>query len=353
MASVLGVEIGNDSVKIAVCNSGKVKQLICEKLPDNMVSEGKVLIADAMSEFLREICKNYKLPTTKVNFVLPPQAVLTRTITMPLLSEEELTLNLPYEFKAYIGNNNGNKVDYVYDYVVLDSKEAEGDKPGQLELFAAAIDRAVVEEYRSIFKKAGLKLVCGMPREMAFQNLVRAGKNVPKELAIIDVGHTRTSVDIYCDGVYSMGKFVDVGGRSLDSTISKDSNVDERDARVQKESNFENCQSSDGCLDIYNYMATEMIKVVNFYGYSTNSEALRDVYFCGGASLIEKLRLTIVKGTSLIPHGIGKLFETEDGFGDSTFCALAVGAGIQPAKEEKPLKPAEKKSEKEDKNNGK
>lgn len=322
----IGIEIGEDTIKLAVTDNGKVKKLVREHLPNNMIREGKVTVPAAFVEFIKELRKKNSIPSANVTFIVPEQIVITKLIQMPLMSPDEIKLNIPYEFKDYIGKES-SKTPYDYDFVVTGITPGENSAQSTIDIFAAAVNREALNIFTSIFAKAGMKVNNAIPYQIAWKNLIKKA-NTPKELAIVDIGYTGTNVSVYRDGNFVMGKTVDLGGFQLDQIISKTYSVDEHTARTYKSTNFNNCLSSDECVDLYNQIAIEVMKVTNFYAYSTQSKDLHDLYICGGLASIETLRTRIVKATELDPHRITKLFkDTEDEATElENSCAIAIAA---------------------------
>jgi len=74
------------------------------------------------------------------------------------------------------------------------------------------------------------------------------------------------------------------------------------------------------------------MRVISFYNYSLapEDEPLKDVYYCGGSSVIEMLRTAIQKATELEVKPISQLLgeQTEDQE-QALQCALSVGAALQ------------------------
>ena len=95
---MLGIDIGNNELKIAAVKGGTVT-MVCEKLPANLVKEGCVQLPDAMAEFIRNVHKKNRLPGGECAVILPPAQVFCRHIRFPAMDEERLRLNLPYEMK--------------------------------------------------------------------------------------------------------------------------------------------------------------------------------------------------------------------------------------------------------------
>ena len=324
MASkMLGIEIGSDSLKMTLVKKGTVVAMASERLPDHLVREGRVVSPATMSQFVKEMLKKYRLPKGECALVLPPQVVVAQRLTMPVMTEAELKLNLPYEFRDYVGKDSS---EYDFDYIVI------GIEGGVMELYAAACRRQLVEDYYAIFKKAGLTLKQAMPAEMAWLNLISAAKKAPRKLCIVDIGHRSTRVNIFENGNYVMGKDIEYAGQLLDETIAAEMNIDPHAARTHKELNNKKVQSADFLQGTYGMIALEIMKTLSFFNYSSSSEdgELQDLYYCGGCSSIEPLRTAIVKATGMTPHHIFRLLDMTETVSDMALCCgLAAGAALQ------------------------
>ena len=61
MASkMIGIEIGNDTVKLAVCNGGTVTNMAVERLQENMVHEGKISSLKRFKDDAKEVNTGYE-----------------------------------------------------------------------------------------------------------------------------------------------------------------------------------------------------------------------------------------------------------------------------------------------------
>lgn len=323
MASkMIGIEFGSDTLKIAVASGGFIRTMACERMPDNLVREGKVIAQAAMVAFLKKMLRKNGIYGGSCALVIPSQQVISHRISMPVMSEAELKLNLPFEFRDFVGKDGAK---FTYDYIVTSVKD------NVMELYACAVRTEVMEGYYSILKKAGLTLKVAMPVEMAWQNLVMLAKNEPKKICVVDVGHNITRVSIFENGQFVMGREIEIGGQLLDVTISEKQKVDPYVARTRKEADMDKVLISDYCSDIYNSIAMEVMKVISFYTYAEESDKkLQDIYCCGGCSVIEDLRTAIIKGTEMTMHHTKRLVPLGNvSFELTRFCALAAGAALQ------------------------
>ena len=53
-----GVDIGDSSVKLAVCDGETVTKVAMETLPDGLVVDSRVVSYDAMADFIKSVVKN-------------------------------------------------------------------------------------------------------------------------------------------------------------------------------------------------------------------------------------------------------------------------------------------------------
>ena len=323
----IGIEIGNDTVKLVAVNGGKVTNMAVKRLPDNMVLEGRVTSPEAMIGFLKEMRKEFRIPSGDCALILPYHSVINNVLTMPPMSDAELALNLPFEFRDYVGQDGAK---YQYDYAVMATEKDKDGQPEKLEVFAAAARKDLIASYYDMLKKAGFTAKVVIPHEMAMLNLVRQAIREPKEICIVDVGHTATHVYLFANNRFVMGREIEMGGQLLDAAIANTLKVDTHIARSHKESNMDNILKSDECTDVFYSLAVEVMKVVNFYNnYSNRNANLQDIYLCGGMCDVEGLRNSIKKATNLVIHHISRLIPGGVENQDTLCCALAAGAAIQ------------------------
>ena len=320
---MIGVEIGSNTMKMAVSIGGVIKQMAVEKMPEDLVREGRPTSAAAMTDFIKTMLKNNGIRGGSAALVLPSQVVIAHHVSMPLMSETELKLNLPFEFRDFVGKDGAK---YDYDYSVV------GVNDGVMDLYAAAVRKDVVEEFYSIFKKAGLTLKIAIPAEMAWLNLISQGKNLPNKLCLVDVGHNSTRVNIFVNGNFVMGKDIEMAGALIDETIAADQKVDAYVARTRKEANMNKILSAEFVNDAYQALAIEVMKIVNYYSYTDTAEGgrLEHLYYCGGSSVIEPLRTALLKATGMTLHHVYRMVNMDETVSDmALYCALAAGAAVQ------------------------
>ncbi len=304
---MVGFDIGQREVKMVYTVDGQIKKAVSAPLPDNMVAEGVILSMDAMADFLRESAKANKIPLTNAAVILPEGLVFARNAKLPMMTPGQLKFNLPYEFKDYL---TLEKDKYFYDYAIYQKTQPEQPeqeapevpaKPvrEEMELFACAVLKSTIADYRAMFKRAGFKLKVAVPEEWAFVSLARAAGVQEETVCFVDLGHGKTQVHVVADGRSASKRSIPMGIHSVEECIAEDCHVDIHTARAYKESDYEGALCRESCCKLYDKLSVEVLKTVNFYNYSHRDVAVQAVCLCGGGAAIEPLVESIKHVTNL------------------------------------------------------
>lgn len=327
---ITGVEIGNYSIKLALCSRGCLLRAQSVPLPDNIVRNGRILAPVAAGERLRALHRSLRGAARDAVLVFPPRLVVSRSVVFPAMTGQEIALNLPYEFRDFL---KGPSSEYYYDYIVQSVTRDGSGKPAKMGLFASAVPSKAVAMYFPIFRSAGFQLRAAVPPEAALMNLIRGRTDLPKELAVVDIGHTSTEIYFFHDGSFRAVKRIETGSRAVDEAVADEKNMDVHLARSYKESNTEDVQMLEPCMAAYNNLSVEIMKAINFYVYENHGRTLGDIYCIGGGSdlrpLLECIRRTTGKNLhpacELVPGALPDSSCTPD-------CVLAAGAAMQAAR---------------------
>ncbi|MEG2261172.1 MAG: pilus assembly protein PilM, partial [Raoultibacter sp.] len=278
--------------------------------------------------------------------LLPNSVSLTRRLSLPMMTEAELQLNLPYEFRDYITDGKDH---YYYDYAVLGSNhtvvpdpvaglaaanEAAGDQT--LDLLAVATRKDTLADYTSMCRRAGLKLRTALPYAAALQNIVSAsGKNAsvpaPANCCIIDFGNESTCLYFFTDGTYDVARVIDIGGRAVDEALAEALGIDEHTAVIYKQTNYEDAQANEVVLDVCENLAVEIGRALNFYDFNNPNASISTVYYSGGGALLEPLIPAVASHTDLPLVDIFEIMcPAQDDVADASVrCSGAVGATMR------------------------
>ena len=323
----VGFDIGGQDLHIAVREGSHLTRTIVEPLPEGVVRDGQIVSFEAMSDFLKVVRKTHKLHVSDAALVLPARVCYTRRLTTAYMSHEQLQFNLPYEFRDFLASD---KEDYFYDYAVVDTLMDEEGKPAELDLMAAAVRKSLIHDYSAMFRRAGFKLKTAIPEELAYINLIRQ-ESIEHGHCLLDLGHNDTRLYMFTGDRFENTRVIEFGCAALDQAIAENFNVDVHVANSYRVNNYNGAISLPACQDVYNAIAIEVLKAVNFYRFSNQGEGLEHLHCCGGGvknaellkALRENLSLDILDMSEFLPGLNSTLAE------DAPLCAAAAGATMQ------------------------
>lgn len=347
--TILGVDIGYDSLKLALVTGKTVRRTAIVPMPKNLIREGRVVSTETMGELIRRTMREHGIRCNQAALVLPNETVFIRGVTTPVMTVDQLNYNLPFEFRDYITDE---LKDYIFDYAVvsvsegkeqsgedIDTENAEGGNV--MELMAVAAPKSLLEELKETLHRAGLKLVKAAPTVSAYQALIRAKMNVDagkarrqrkprkaksvediqegqntgglenpsyaKEYCILDLGYQSIRMYMFRDDRHMVTRVLELGMNSLDQVIADAYSVDVHLAHTYLLSNYENCQSKEYCMNAYGTITVELMRALNFYRFSNPDSHLEDIWICGGGACIRPLQDSISETLDLRIHTAGEL----------------------------------------------
>ena len=101
------------------------------------------------ADLIKDLLKEYAIRCRNVVFVIRQEDAYVRRFELPLMTEEQLRLNLPYEFHDYIGNEMDK---YVFDYAMIYADQEKMD------LIGAACTKELSQQFEKLAKMAHLKI---------------------------------------------------------------------------------------------------------------------------------------------------------------------------------------------------
>lgn len=318
-----GFDIGGRGMHIAVTGRKGIKRIVNVILPEGMVRDGRIVSFDAMGDFIRETVKKEKLRVHEAAIVLPSSQCFCRRLSMPVMSHEQLMVNIPYEFRDFI---TAEKDEYFYDYAVLNTISNDDGDVQSLDLMAAAALKNTLEDYRAMFRRAGMKLITVLPLEMAYGNMLRMA-NIDHCHCLIDLGHYAVRLYMYNGAVFETSHTIEFGCNALDSAIAEALHIDPFVAATYREANHDDCQALPECMQIYQNLALEIQKAIYFFRYNSPDSELEHIHLIGGGASIKPLRDTLVNTLSIPIVDADEIFNVE-GI-DIEYGLCAAGAALQ------------------------
>jgi type IV pilus assembly protein PilM len=229
---LVGLDIGSKFVKAIQLTQTSGQYKITEFGITEVSSQ--VSMADAVSELFNR--KNFK--TKRVVSAVSGRFVFVRYISMPVMTDEELVNAAKYELGKYIPV----EVDEVlHDSQKLEELPAnEGQEP-EMRVLLVAAKRTFIDEHVGVLETAGLQpsivdvdsFALGNAYELA--GMINAQAVAPGKLvALVDIGASKTNINIMTDTVSYFTREFYKGGDDLTDAVSKKLSLEAREAENLK-----------------------------------------------------------------------------------------------------------------------
>lgn len=308
---LLGVDIGSKEIKLVT----KDKFVIFET-PDSCVEGDELIAFDGIADLLKNLIKENGIKAKNACIVLPDSLVYIDRIKMPYMNTKQLEVNLPYEFKDVVGKN---KDDYYYDYAYVDTIYDSENKPVELELVISCIKKNIIEKYLDMFKKAGMRLVKAMPRQVAISNML-INNNILDNIALVDIGYNFTRIDFFKDGLYDVTRILENGIKDMNKMASDTFYCDSHISLRYLKDNKDDILNSELFNNFYDDLTLKINRAINYYSYSNQSNTLNNIYLYGGGIHFDELHNTLKKDLNITCMDLNNLLDVNT----DTFVAMGV-----------------------------
>lgn len=298
MKNVLGVSVGTRHLRVCAIYNHELSDFVSVDLPENAVSNDAITAWSAIGDILKKLRKERHFKTKNCAVVLPDSGAYVRRTTMPVMTEKQLLVNLPYEFRDVLQDDADR---YLFDYSMIDVTNDEEGKPHEMDLIAAITSKDLIGHYTQLFEDAGLKLVKATPRVMAIADLVNALDTGADghDAAILELGSTFTRIDFFHNGLYEVTRSIDQGVNDIVSAAADVLNCDPHIARSYMHADKDQVLENPSLRNVYNSIAIEIMRALNYYTYENRDNTLDSLYYCGSGSEIAPLIQEIADNVSL------------------------------------------------------
>jgi type IV pilus assembly protein PilM len=147
---------------------------------------------------------------------MPGKHLTIRSLTMPVMPQEELVEAMRWEAKRYISYPLDAA---IVDYLVTGERR---EKPvAKYEMVLIAAERKTVTEFLAPFQEAGVKIAVVDANPLAIRNVLRLRpKPEQRNALVIDMGAGKTEIDIFQDGALRFSRCLESGGIEMTRAIA-------------------------------------------------------------------------------------------------------------------------------------
>ena len=324
--NLIAFDIGESQIKLVWYAGGMRKKAVSVSMPDNLVANGEIISMDAMADYLKDVSKANGIPRAKAALILPDSLVFTRNVSVPAMTDAQLSYNLPYEFKDYL---NQEKSEYYFDYAVQELVKNDQDAVSEMKLFACATLKKTIADYRDMFRRAGFHLKSAIPEEAAYTALLEERREEGTDTCFVDIGYSAIRMQFFRGASFMTKRTVNLGMCDLVLSISEAHGVDSHMAYEYMLKNYEDSLNAPASQTLYRSMAVEIMKAVNFYNYNNREQMLSRIYLCGGGAALEQIRNAIAEMSDIEIRSAAELLPEDTAMEEPWIFVKAIGCALQ------------------------
>ena len=196
--SLVGLDIGSSSVKaIELKASGKgyrVSAIGVESVPPDSIVDGAIIDGGAVADAIRRLFANKRFKAKDIVASLSGNSVIVKKITLPAMTESELSESIYWEAEQYIPFDIQ---DVNLDYEILDPGTGQ-DSQGSMEVLLVAAKKDKIADYTNVIAQAGKTPVMVDVDVFALQNAFEAnyGFEPTAVVAILNAGASAININI-------------------------------------------------------------------------------------------------------------------------------------------------------------
>ncbi len=310
--SFLGVDFGTLSIKIVELEleKGRPKLVTYGYIEEaiNIVKSDKDEDRVRTITILKSLLKEAHTTTNKVVAALPPYAVFSSIIALPMMPNKDLASAVRWEAKKFVPMP---LEEMILDWKIIKEGEVAPEKPipkkperlgervvtpekktKNLQILLTAAPKNLVKRYLDTFKQSELQLVSLETEAFAIErSLVGEDKSA---VMLIDIGALGTHISVVSDGVPVLNRSIDIGGATITKAIADSMNIDlGRAEQFKRDVGMSIGPGGNGQIPktigfVISSIVNEIKYCFNIY-QNQESKAIEKIILAGGSSFLIQL----------------------------------------------------------------
>jgi type IV pilus assembly protein PilM len=316
--AVVGLDIGSSAVKaVELKPAGKgfrVGAFGIEPVPPDSIVDGAIIDGTAVAEAIRRLFENKAFKTKEVAASLSGNAVIVKKITLPVMTEAELSESIYWEAEQYIPFDIQ---DVNLDYQILDpGTGAEGK--GTMDVLLVAAKKEKIADYTGVIAQAGRVPVIVDVDAFALQNAyeINYGLDPNTVVVLLNAGASAININILSGEQSLFTRDISMGGNSYTEAVQKELNLPFESAEQLKKGEPVDGMSFAEVQPVLHAMTENVLleiqKTFDFFKATASSDRIDRILLSGGASRVDGF-------TRALEERFGTTVEPFDAFRKITF----------------------------------
>lgn len=287
---IIGLDIGSSYIKavqLKDTRSGYELELF-DLLPisPELIVDGSIIDSIRLTDALRELIRKAKIKTKDaVISISGHSAVIIKRISLPDMTEEELSESIKFEAEQYVPFDIE---DVNIDFQILGPRE----EPGQMDVILVAVKKEIINDYVNVVNEAGFNTVIVDVDAFALENMYGINYEIEADshVALINVGASTINMNILKGGVSAFTRDSSVGSNLHTEALQREFNLSYEDAeRLKKGEALEKVTPDEAQPVIINAseeIISEIKRSIDFFRGGSPSANIKEIILSGGCALI-------------------------------------------------------------------
>jgi type IV pilus assembly protein PilM len=301
--SIIGLDIGSRNIKAIQLKENKdvyiLERLGITSLESELIVDGSILDSTRVVEAIKELVltTDIKAKNTTLS-VSGHSSVIIKRITLPEISEDELSESISFEAEQYIPFDIE---DVMLDFQILGLAEEEG----MIDVLIVAVKRDKINEYVSVVKEAGLTPAVVDIDSFALENMHELNYEFNEEanVALINVGASMININIIKGGVSVFTRDSSIGGNLYTEALQREFSISFEDAERLIEGGEVESVSQEMADPVLNTASDEIVSEISrsfdYFMDTTNYENIDEIILSGGVALIKDFPTFLAERTGI------------------------------------------------------
>jgi type IV pilus assembly protein PilM len=291
--SLVGLDIGSSAIKaIELKPAGKGYKVTAygsEPVPPDSIVDGAIIDGAAVVDAIRRVFDSRGIKTREVAASLSGNAVIVKKISLPTMTEAELSESIYWEAEQYIPFDIQ---DVNLDYQILDPGNAAAGK-STMDVLLVAAKKEKIADYTGVIGQAGCTAVVVDVDAFALQNAfeVNYGTEPGAVIVLLNAGASATNINILNGDQSVFTRDIAIGGNAYTEALQKELNLPYDQADQLKHGatvdgvNFEDARPV--LRAVTENVMLEIQKTFDFFKATASSDRVSRIVVSGGASRSE------------------------------------------------------------------
>ncbi len=283
--SIIGLDLGSSCIKAVEITQDKYDYIITAH--SQMDIPGDAARADAISDLFR--VGGFR--TKRVATAVSGKSVIFRYINMMQMSDENLNNAIKFEADKYIP--------FEIDEVQLDTQKlmdipaSDSGSQEEMKVLLVAAKSSLVDDQAEMLQELGLFPVCITVDSFALGNayeladIVSPGiRESDRTVALLDIGYTKSSINILANNVTCFAREVPMGGQDLTNAITRRFGLEPYEAEaLKRDPQDQALEVQDAVSHVMDDLGNEVNLSFDFFENQFDGE-VEEVFLSGGSVLL-------------------------------------------------------------------